>query len=66
MHTWTHTCTCLNTAAQAANPVAEEVQNSTFSLKIMVSAGSVCVFHMGGHVDEVRGRGRAQGRGQEG
>jgi hypothetical protein len=24
-----------------------------FSLKIMVSAGTVCMFHMGGNVDEV-------------
>jgi hypothetical protein len=31
----------------------EEVQNSTFSLKIMVSAGTICAFHMGGNVDEV-------------
>jgi len=29
------------------------VAKSTFSLKIMVSAGTVCVFHMGGNVDEV-------------
>lgn len=35
------------------DPVMEEVQNSTFSLKIMVSCGSVCVFHVGGNIDEV-------------
>ena len=35
------------------DPIMEEVQNSTFSLKIMVSAGTICAFHMGGNVDEI-------------
>ena len=39
---------------KAKDQVAEEVSNSTFSLKIMVSAGTVYVFHVGGCVDEVR------------
>lgn len=30
----------------------EEVQKMTFSLKIMVSAGTSCAFHVGGYVDE--------------
>jgi len=39
--------------SKGRDPIAEEVAKSTFSLKIMVSAGTVCVFHMGGNVDEV-------------
>lgn len=42
-----------NYGGKTRDPVMEEVQNSTFSLKIMISAGSVCVFHVGGNVDEV-------------
>ncbi|KAG2432750.1 hypothetical protein HYH02_012884 [Chlamydomonas schloesseri] len=35
------------------DPIMEEVSNSRLSLKVMTSAGSVCVFHVGGGVDEV-------------
>ncbi|GFH21267.1 predicted protein, partial [Haematococcus lacustris] len=38
---------------QNRDPIIEEVENSEFSLKIMISAGSVCVFHVGGDLDEV-------------
>lgn len=38
--------------AKILDPIMEEVQNSTFSLKILVSAGSSCVFHVGGAVDD--------------
>jgi hypothetical protein len=38
---------------KARDPIIEEVQNSEFSLKIMLSAGSICIFHVGGDVDEV-------------
>ncbi len=37
---------------QVRDPIMEEVQNSTFSLKIMVGAGTACAFHVGGNVDE--------------
>lgn len=29
-----------------------QVQNTSFSIKIMVSAGVVCVFHVGGSIDD--------------
>ena len=35
------------------DPIMDEVSNSRLSLKVMTSAGSVCVFHVGGGVDEV-------------
>ncbi|GAX86001.1 hypothetical protein CEUSTIGMA_g13417.t1 [Chlamydomonas eustigma] len=34
------------------DPILEEVRNAEFSLKIMVSAGCGCAFHVGGSVDE--------------
>ncbi|EFJ50372.1 hypothetical protein VOLCADRAFT_116897 [Volvox carteri f. nagariensis] len=39
--------------APRGDPIMEEVSNSRLSLKVMTSAGSVCVFHVGGGVDEV-------------
>ncbi|GIL91465.1 hypothetical protein Vretifemale_19055, partial [Volvox reticuliferus] len=39
--------------APRGDPIMEEVFNSRLSLKVMTSAGSVCVFHVGGGVDEV-------------
>ncbi|MEW5303002.1 MAG: hypothetical protein WDW36_005735 [Sanguina aurantia] len=38
--------------AARGDPIMEEVQNTSFSIKIMVSAGVVCVFHVGGSIDD--------------
>ncbi|GFR48148.1 hypothetical protein Agub_g9980 [Astrephomene gubernaculifera] len=41
------------TKAPRGDPIMDEVSNARLSLKVMTSAGSVCVFHVGGGVDEV-------------